>query len=1149
MHPRAPRACWRPLLAACLGLALSLPAAAQSGSPIDVLRNAATALAEPQAQAATEALDAAAAADRESAALREQLQALEAEVAAAPARSREFERQLAEERRASLSAWQARLPAGASVEALEAALEEERRAVDALRERADLLTRDLATRLAQPGRSGASLAELQQRLQDLATPRTPPADEPAALSDARRLRREAERSQVQAELALRQAQQDAAPILQRLGELELRALRHRISLREPRLAELRDRIAERGRAQLEDLATRLDEAAAAAAALAGPVADIAGENARLGRELVDQNERLSGERDQLARQEAALARDQAGLRDARARLELGGQSAQVGTWLWSELRRLEPEPRLARELDATREALTELRLRLVDLDERQRGLDDLAAAVRERLRGAGADPEDEAAPAPGTDPGEVERLLEQQRELSDRLEPLAWRRIATLEQAERSLLARQQANRDLRDLLDRQLLWIRSHPPVDAAWLASVPAGLQDLVKPSRYATSARLLADSLLARPVALAGSLLLLGLLWALRRRAPARLERLAQVVKDVRRDRYRRTLESLAWTIVAALPLPVALALLGGWLGQAGEAGKFSDSLGNALVAVSLPALTLCFLGWLVRERGLAHAHFRWTRPRREAIARWIPRLVATLLPLYFLVALGFIRNQELAISVSARLAMLAAAGVAAWAMWRLLAPEAAWHSRGASREPSAWRRALRLGIVAMQLGCAALALEGHLYTAAILMDAQFASVGVVAAVAVLHGLLSRWFVLGERRLALKRLEQKREAEAESAAGEAPAGNDGGEAVPVELEEEITLEKVSEHTRRLVRAAKLALLVVGLAWTWSAVLPAFFRFDDVVLWSITEAAAADGAPTVVPITLMAVLMGLLVLALTFVAARNLPGLIEIGLLSRVHMDAASRYAITSVSRYAIVLVGTVVGLGLLGARWGQLQWMAAALTVGLGFGLQEIFANFVSGLILLFERPFRVGDVITVNNLDGTVTRIRTRATTILDFDNKEIVVPNKTFITGQLVNWTLSDETTRITFKVGVDYGTDPALVHRLLLQAAQENPRVLESPGPRSWLLEFGANSLDFELRVFVGAMNDRLAVRNEINMRLVELFSENQIGFAFPQLDLHVRDLPEAMLQAREARGAGGAGAVRDPREPGAAPGVPTPRG
>jgi potassium efflux system protein len=158
-----------------------------------------------------------------------------------------------------------------------------------------------------------------------------------------------------------------------------------------------------------------------------------------------------------------------------------------------------------------------------------------------------------------------------------------------------------------------------------------------------------------------------------------------------------------------------------------------------------------------------------------------------------------------------------------------------------------------------------------------------------------------------------------------------------------------------------------------------------------------------------------------------------------------------------------------------------------------------------------------------VITVTGLDGTVTRIRTRATTILDFDNKEIVVPNKTFITGQLVNWTLTDETTRVTIKVGVDFGTDPALVHRLLQQAAAENPRVLSDRPPTSWLLNFGASTMDFELRIFVGTMNDRLAVRNEVNSRLIELFEQHGIAFAYPQLDVHVKHLPEARPAAPDA--------------------------
>jgi potassium efflux system protein len=525
------------------------------------------------------------------------------------------------------------------------------------------------------------------------------------------------------------------------------------------------------------------------------------------------------------------------------------------------------------------------------------------------------------------------------------------------------------------------------------------------------------------------------------------------------------------------------------------------------------MALPVFTLVFLKWLVRERGLAHAHFRWTKTRRDAIAGWMAPVTAVLVPLYFVIALSFIRNQELAISVPGRVAIVIGSLFSAWVLWDLLQPAKLWHMRGHDPEPSGTRRLLRFVLPAGLVAMALLALDGYVYSAAIVLDAQFASVGAVLAVAVAHGLLSRWFLLGERRLALHRQDLKRAAAAQAAADGSAEAEDGGEAVPAEPEQEITLEMVNAQSGRLLRAFKLTLLVVALAWVWSDVLPAFARFDEIALWHVNET-IEDGSTQQVAVTLMAVLLGLLALALTFVAARNLPGLLEIGMRSRPNIDAASRYAITSVSRYVIVLVGIVTGLGLLGLHWGQLQWMAAALTVGLGFGLQEIFANFVSGLILLFERPFRVGDVITVNNLDGTVTRIRTRATTILDFDNKEIVVPNKTFITGQLVNWTLSDETTRITLKVGVDYGTDPALVHKLLLQAANENPRVLQDWPPRSWLLEFGASTLDFELRVFVAAMTDRLAVRNEINMRLIELFHEHDIAFAYPQLDIHVRDLP-----------------------------------
>ena len=201
------------------------------------------------------------------------------------------------------------------------------------------------------------------------------------------------------------------------------------------------------------------------------------------------------------------------------------------------------------------------------------------------------------------------------------------------------------------------------------------------------------------------------------------------------------------------------------------------------------------------------------------------------------------------------------------------------------------------------------------------------------------------------------------------------------------------------------------------------------------------------------------MDALLGVMILLLTFSFARNLPGLLEVTLSASNRISSSARYTLATLARYAITIAGTVSAFTLLGLRWGQLQWMVAALTVGLGFGLQEIFANFVSGLILLVERPFRVGDVITIDTLTGTVTRIRTRATTVLDFDNKEIVIPNKTFITGQVTNWTLSDDVTRLVIDVPVAHGNDPEQVRDMLLDIARSTPGAARA---RAQLLVHGA---------------------------------------------------------------------------------------
>ena len=200
----------------------------------------------------------------------------------------------------------------------------------------------------------------------------------------------------------------------------------------------------------------------------------------------------------------------------------------------------------------------------------------------------------------------------------------------------------------------------------------------------------------------------------------------------------------------------------------------------------------------------------------------------------------------------------------------------------------------------------------------------------------------------------------------------------------------------------------------------WIWKDAVPILSVIGDYKLWTYTE--TGDGKEVTHQLTVARLFLAILVGAVTAIAVRNVGALLDILLLQRLEMQADATYAIKVVARYAIAAGGVLLASNILGIGWSDVQWLVAALGVGFGFGLQEIFANFVSGLIILAERPIRIGDVVTVGDVSGTVARIRARATTVIDFDNKEVLIPNKSFITDRVINWTLSSQTTRLLLKI-------------------------------------------------------------------------------------------------------------------------------
>ncbi|MBC7006698.1 mechanosensitive ion channel, partial [Photobacterium sp. BZF1] len=370
--------------------------------------------------------------------------------------------------------------------------------------------------------------------------------------------------------------------------------------------------------------------------------------------------------------------------------------------------------------------------------------------------------------------------------------------------------------------------------------------------------------------------------------------------------------------------------------------------------------------------------------------------------------------------------------------------------------------------------------------------------------------------RWLKLEHRQLNYQRLLERREeliAQQQEQADEPPELAELREVMPEVEENSLDAEQVSEQSLKLLRGLSLIGFVIAMLTLWSSALEMTSWLGQVVVWQVSE--MGETGIVMVDISLQSLIFALITLLVTFIAVKNLPGILELLVLRRLDLSPGTGYAATTVLRYLLMLVGVFSACSLIGFQWSSLQWLVAAFGVGLGFGLQEIFANFISGLIILFERPIRIGDIVTINDLSGTVSKIKTRATTIIDWDNKEIVVPNKAFITEKLINWSLTDPITRIVIPIGVAYGSDIDKVEQLLYKVANEHPLVLKDPPPSVFFLAFGASSLDFELRVYITAIDHRLSTIHLINKNIDSSFKENGIEIAFPQMDIHVRDVKQ----------------------------------
>lgn len=665
----------------------------------------------------------------------------------------------------------------------------------------------------------------------------------------------------------------------------------------------------------------------------------------------------------------------------------------------------------------------------------------------------------------------------------------------------------------LRSEIDAHIIWIRNDAlfrfrDIPLAWRA-----FRWIIHPQHLSLLATRLASGFWNRPELILIALVAFAVILVGGAKLRRRILTLGQRALSRQNSSLGPTFATTLLSFALVLPLALLLWIVGDALIGSGGDEPLVRAVANAFRLSAIAIFPIELLRQWLRPSGLAVAHFGTDEDSIRGLRRWLRVLIDLGVPILLIYATSVnLGRYQLTLALG-RVLMIAGMVLLSVVLWRTLEPQRGIFSVAIRENPSGWLARLRhvwfLPIVLLPSVFAGIAIAGYGSAAAVLIRQFYFTFWLLLAAYFLDGIMRRWLLTQRRSLAWA---VHRERLEESDRIEGVAGLEG---VEVEPTSGLEASEINAQTSRLISTFLFIAVLFGIAYVWSPVLPAIGYLEAVQISKIV-----DEKGEISYVTLADILKAIPVLVLTWASVRNLPGLIEAVLLERLPLEKPVRYAITTLGTYALLFVGLAFSAQTFGLRWENIQWLVAALGVGLGFGLQEIFANFVSGLILLFEQPIRVGDVVTLGDTTGVVARIRMRATTVTNWDRQELIIPNKDLITGRLVNWTLSDTTNRVVINVGVAYGSDTDKACDLLRQVCQQHPAIKNDPAPLVTFEGFGDSTLNLVVRCYLSDLDNRLVTIHELHTEINKQYYQAGIEIAFPQRDLHLRSLPKELIDS-----------------------------
>ncbi|QHM77991.1 Miniconductance mechanosensitive channel MscM [Mixta theicola] len=672
------------------------------------------------------------------------------------------------------------------------------------------------------------------------------------------------------------------------------------------------------------------------------------------------------------------------------------------------------------------------------------------------------------------------------------------------------------ANSQLEDALDeikeathRYLFWTADVNPLSLSYPLEVARDLTQLLSLDTLGQLGGALMMMVTSRETVLPifGALLLVGFSISSRRHYSAFLARAAGRVGKVTQDHFTLTLRTVFWSILVALPLPVLWAAFGFGLQHAWPY-PVAVAIGDGVTA-TLPLLWAFMISAaFARPNGLFVVHFRWPQRRVARAMRYYSLSIGFIVPLIMLlIAFANLEDRQFSATLGRLCFILICGALSLVTVSLKRAGIPLWLDSEGSGDNFINRILWNL-MICIPLTAALASCTGYLATAQALLARLETSVGIWFLLLVIYHIIRRWMLIQRRRIAFDRARQRRaDMLAHRARGEEETTAQASDAVEME-EPVIDLDAISSQSLRLVRSILTLIALLSMIVLWSEIHSAFAFLENIRLWDASS--TVQGVESLHPITLGSVLIAILIFIITTQLVRNMPALLELALLQHLNLTPGTGYAITTLTKYLLLLIGGLLGFSMIGIEWSKLQWLVAALGVGLGFGLQEIFANFISGLIILFEKPIRIGDTVTIRDLTGSITRINTRATTITDWDRKEIIVPNKAFITEQFINWSLSDSVTRVVLTIPAPASADSEEITTILRRASERCSYVLDTPQPEVFLVDLQQGIQLFELRIHAAEMGHRMPLRHELHQLILQGFREHNIEMPFPPFQVRM---------------------------------------